>query len=117
MFVWERLILLLNRASKDRLNSHGHVRDMDIDEVSLASLLPKLSQCLNEGHTLNIADRTTLVDGKSQTVEQEEISDQIACPSWLVNTYQFDLRESVSKMLLLRCSGTRLTNTHIRFLS
>jgi hypothetical protein len=42
---------------------------MDIDEVSLACLLPKLSQCLNEGHTLDIADRTTLADGKSQTEE------------------------------------------------
>jgi hypothetical protein len=42
---------------------------MDIDEVSLACPLPKLSQCLNEGHTLNIADRATLADGKSQTEE------------------------------------------------
>jgi hypothetical protein len=69
LFVWKRLFLFLDRALKDRLDSHGHVRHMDIDEVSLACLLPKLSQCLNEGHTLDIADRTTLADGKSQTEE------------------------------------------------
>ncbi len=43
---------------------------MDIDKVSFACFLPKLSQCLNEGHTFDIADRTTLADGKFQT-EQE----------------------------------------------
>jgi hypothetical protein len=42
---------------------------MDIDKVSFASFLPKLSQCLNEGHTFDITNRTTLADGKFQTEE------------------------------------------------
>jgi hypothetical protein len=46
---------------------------MDIDEVSLACSLPKLSQCLNEGHTLDIADRSPLADCKSQKEEKGDI--------------------------------------------
>jgi hypothetical protein len=42
---------------------------MDIDKVSFACFLPKLSQCLNEGHTFDIANCTTLADGKFQTEE------------------------------------------------
>jgi hypothetical protein len=41
-----------------------HVRDVDVHEVSLCHLVPKLSQCLNEGHTLYVTDRTTLADGE-----------------------------------------------------
>jgi len=44
---------------------------MDIDEISLACPVPELSQCLNKGHTLYIADCTTLVDGKPQTEEEK----------------------------------------------
>jgi hypothetical protein len=40
---------------------------MDIDEVSSACPVSKLSQCLNEGHTLNIANGSSLGDGESQT--------------------------------------------------
>ena len=88
----KRLVLILIRASTGWINLHWHVRHMDVYKVSLACPMPKLSQCLNEGHTFNIANSATLADGKFQTEEYDEISEQIASPSWFVDTYQLDLK-------------------------
>jgi hypothetical protein len=118
LFVWKRLVLVLINVLRDRLNLHGHVRHMDIDKVSLACPVPKLSQCLNEGHTLDIADRATLADGKSSRRIGEGVSEQIARPFLACGHIPIRLAENPSvKMLFLRCSGIRHTDTHIRFLS
>ena len=67
LFVWRRPHVLICRALKDLLDSHRHVRNMDVDKISLACPVPELSQCFHKGHTLDIANRTTLVDGKFQS--------------------------------------------------
>jgi hypothetical protein len=96
LIVWKRLFLFLIRALKERLDSHGNVGHMDIDEVSPSCPLPKLSQCLNKGHTLDIAHRTTLAEGKSQTKEREEISEQIAWPFLACGHIPIRLGENLS---------------------
>ena len=77
---------------KNGMDSHRHVRDMDINKIALARVMSKLSQCLNEGHTLNIADRTTLVGDQSLQRRKGRCPSKRRAISWHVGTYQFDLK-------------------------
>jgi hypothetical protein len=41
-----------------------------VEEIPLAYFVPKLSQCLNEWHTLYIADCSTLANGELKAEKQ-----------------------------------------------
>lgn len=44
-----------------------NIGDVDVDEVILASLMPKLSECFNKGHALDITNSATLLDRRLET--------------------------------------------------